>query len=148
MYHQWCSWGHWGFRVFQHHTPSPRWHSRGWLGPCLHPSSTNPQVCPLYPKPPCGFLCSFSYGADGPPLRSSSYSEPSQSFANQAPNKPPVWLVRRGPTSLGSYTAPPALGIWRASPICSSQGTVNSHLVIVLLILRVFFLSFVLVPVL
>lgn len=98
MHHQWGSWGHQGFRVFQHQTLSPRWPIRGWSGRRLRPSRSKPRAHPLHPKPPSGFLCSFIVGMYGPPLCSSSYTKPCPA-AHQH----------------GFYTAPPASGILLAA---------------------------------
>lgn len=37
-------------------TPSPRLSNQNWSSIGLRPSSIQPRVCPLYPKPPSGFF--------------------------------------------------------------------------------------------
>ncbi len=74
------SWDHWVFRVSQNHTPSPRRPSRGWSSPDLRPSSS-PRISPLNPKPPCGLLCGFARGLNGPLLGPPCNAQMTEDFA-------------------------------------------------------------------
>ncbi len=55
----------------------------GWSGPDLRPSS-NPQISPLNPKPPGGFLCGFACRLNGPLLGRSCNEQLIEDFAEWA----------------------------------------------------------------
>lgn len=108
MHDQWCSWGHWGFWVSTHPLTQVT-----HLG--LIKFRSKPQACPLYPKPPSGYLCSYSSGTYGPPSSLLQWflaqSELCRVITLQTPSSP-LPLAHREPASLVSCTAPPAPGIW------------------------------------
>lgn len=86
-----------------------------------------------YPKPLSGFLCSFSDGTYGLPLRSSALSKSCQSLTDWLANPPrsPLSSACREPPSLSFCSAPPAPGIWQASscgpPPCVFPSLVESE---------------------
>ncbi len=127
------SWDHWVFRVSQHHTPSPRWPSRGWSSPNLRPSSS-PRISPLNPKPPCGLLCGFARGLNGPLLGRSCNTQTTEDFAKWTSCKASTAnfcrLIEGPPASLPALLHQfLARFLSLASSIRSSQGTVSSSMI-------------------
>lgn len=58
--YQWFDLGSQGVSgLLTNQTPSPRLSNQNWSSIGLRPSSIQPRVCPLYPKPRSGFFCIF-----------------------------------------------------------------------------------------
>lgn len=102
----------------------------------MHPSSNIPRACPLYPKPPFGFLCGFSDGTYAPlfaaPVTPSLVravqlecpANPQQHTSTGSQRARWPWLLH---CSTSSWYL--ASSLWWASSMCSSQGTMISHMI-------------------
>ncbi len=102
------TWGHWVFRVCQHHSPSPRRSHQGWPSPGSCPKNTyTPRLAPPY-----GFCfhthyhaqetehCSEGRGCEGTALPPDSTGESTQ----RHPSTRPYFIL--GPLSLIGFPHP------------------------------------------